>query len=136
MTVIVKHDTTLFSHTDRSEHKMLLQSCIPALSLTHGAVASSYRNQYARPCNHVLRNGREYPSPQIEVSAVSGHTHDNLATAMNQQNNNNNTAMTFEQSNSAATSNTAEQAKMWKRKERENSQSSIVKEWIARERMV
>lgn len=43
--------------------------------------------------------------------------------------------MTVEQSNSAATSNTAEQAKMWKRKERENSQSSIVKEWIARERM-
>ena len=85
---------------------MLLQY-IPALLLTHGAAASSYRDRLARPYNHVLRSGREYPSQQIEVSALSGQTNNVSAMVTGQANNNNNTASTLDQTNNNATNNTA-----------------------------
>ncbi|KEQ76934.1 hypothetical protein M436DRAFT_60731 [Aureobasidium namibiae CBS 147.97] len=86
---------------------MLLQYYIPALLLAHAAAASSYRDRLAGPYNHVLRSGREYPSQQIEVSALSGQTSNVSAMVTGQGNNNNNTASTLDQTNHNATNDTA-----------------------------
>lgn len=79
---------------------MLLQFYIPALSLAHGVVASSYARSY----NHMLRSGREYSSPQIEILAVSGQA----MMPGQENNNNNNTVTTLDQANNNATNDTAE----------------------------
>jgi hypothetical protein len=78
---------------------MLFQSYIPALVLAHGAVASSQDN-HGRPgksYNHVLRSGRQYSTPQIEVSAASGQANNDVAMMTGQQNNNNHTIATTTQ---------------------------------------
>jgi len=97
--------TPFSSFFDPCDCKMLLQY-IPALLLAHGAAASSYRDRLARPYNHVLRSGREYPSQQIEVSALSGQTN-NVSAMVTDQGNNNNSATTLDQTNIIATNNTA-----------------------------
>jgi hypothetical protein len=100
---------------------MLSQSYILALVLAHGAFASS--NKYADPYSHVLRSGRQYSTPQIEVSAVLGQTNNDVAmmtgqqnsdnntvATLDQENNNNNTVTTLSQANSNAEDDTAERS--------------------------
>jgi hypothetical protein len=76
---------------------MLFQSYILALVLAHGAFALS--NKYADPYSHVLRSGRQYSTPQIEVSAVLGQTNNDVAMMTGQQNSDNNTVATLDQEN-------------------------------------
>jgi hypothetical protein len=88
---------TLFFSTDQSDYKMLFQPCILALVLAHEALASS--NKYADPYSHVLRSGRQYSTPQIEVSAVLSPTNNEVAMMTGQQNSDNNTLATLDQEN-------------------------------------
>jgi hypothetical protein len=69
---------------------MLVQSCIPALIFTYGAVASSHK--YAQPSDpyrHVLRSGREYSTPQRRFPAVSRQVNNDVAMMTGRENNNN-----------------------------------------------
>jgi hypothetical protein len=97
---------------------MFLQSYILTLVLAHEAFAST--NKYADPYSHVLRSGRQYSTPQIEVSAVLSRTNNNVAmmtgqqnndrntvATLDQENNNNNTVTTLSQTNSSAENRTA-----------------------------
>jgi hypothetical protein len=85
---------------------MLLQSCIPALFFTCGAIASSYKGS-TPPAGRLLSSDREYAAPQIEVLAVSDQTNHDLAMMTSQANdNNNNTNTTPDQTERNASNNT------------------------------
>jgi hypothetical protein len=88
---------------------MLVQSCIPALIFTYGAVASSHK--YAQPSDpyrHVLRSGREYSTPQRRFPAVSRQANNDVAMMTGRENNNNTMMIGREISNNI--NNTIEQA--------------------------
>jgi hypothetical protein len=90
-----KHNTTLCS--DHLDLNMLLQLYVPALLLTHGALASSNKGN-PPPVDYLLRSGREYSAPEVDVLAVSGQTNNDSAMMTSQENhNNNNTAITSDQ---------------------------------------